>query len=372
MLVVCFSPDGSILASGSGDKTVRLWDLSTQTPLATGVGHTHWVLCLGWAPDGTAVASGAHDATVRVWEIDAKQDGHDARVILRGHKNWVTALSWQPLHRAGKGGCRRLVSSSKDSTAKIWDTRTGQCLTTLSGHAASVTSVKWGGEGLIYTGSQDRTIIVWAVDEQNNFAVKVARQLKDHAHWVNSISLSTEHLCRTGPFDHTTDGKSFTPEEAYLAACKKYRDVQGNKKEMLVSCSDDFSMILWSPTDSNKPVKRMLGHQQLVNRFIILISIIYLFIYLFFYYYYYCNFCLHQLNFFFFSLSVYLFFLLFFSFSLFLSLVLYFLLTEIILRAQALTSLCVCGLALGSLFSPFAAMWVLSTMLCSVRILECC
>jgi ribosome assembly protein 4 len=178
VLVVCFSPDGSILASGSGDKTVRLWDLNTQTPLATGVGHTHWVLCLGWAPDASALASGAHDSTVRVWGVDASQDGKEAKIVLRGHKNWVTALSWQPLHRAGKSGCRRLVSSSKDATAKIWDVRTGQCLTTLSGHAASVTSVKWGGEGLIYTASQDRTIIVWAVDEQNNFSVKVARQLK--------------------------------------------------------------------------------------------------------------------------------------------------------------------------------------------------
>ena len=70
------------------------------------------------------------------------------------------------------------LNRSKDATARIWDARTGACLTTLSGHAASVTSVKWGGEGLIYTASQDRTVIVWAVDEQNNFSVKVARQLK--------------------------------------------------------------------------------------------------------------------------------------------------------------------------------------------------
>lgn len=192
VLVVCFSPDGSILASGSGDKTVRLWDLNTQTPLATGVGHTHWVLCLGWAPDGSAVASGAHDATVRVWGTDASQDGKEARMVLRGHKNWVTALSWQPLHRAGKLGCRRLVSSSKDATAKIWDARTGACLTTLSGHAASVTSVKWGGEGLIYTASQDRTVIVWAVDEQNNFSVKVARQLKVVFHFVCCLLLDCD------------------------------------------------------------------------------------------------------------------------------------------------------------------------------------
>lgn len=217
VLVVAFSPDGSMLASGSGDRTVRLWELDTQTPLATCVGHTHWVLCLAWAPDGTRMlASGAHDHTVRVWRAEASQDQKEAKVVLKGHKNWVTAVAWQPLHRTGGGGCRRLVSSSKDGTAKIWDVRTGGCVATLSGHTASVTCVKWGGEGLIYTASQDRTIIVWAIDETGDYGVKVARQLKDHAHWVNGLALSTESLLRTGPFDHTyTPAASFSQTEAY-------------------------------------------------------------------------------------------------------------------------------------------------------------
>lgn len=270
VLVVAFSPDGSMLASGSGDKTMRLWDLNTQTPLATCLGHTHWVLAVAWAPDGSLVASGSHDNTLRVWTTEAGSGTNQekqAKTVLKGHRKWVTSLAWEPLHRTEGRGCRRLVSSSKDGTAKIWDAITGQCLTTLSGHAASVTMVKWGGEGLIYTASQDRTIIVWAVEHTaGNLTVKVVRQLKDHAHWVNSLALSTDHFLRTGAFDHTsTAGVQMSQEEAYAAACKRYKEGVGEKKELLVSCSDDFSMILWSPTDSKKPIQRMTGHQQLVN-----------------------------------------------------------------------------------------------------------
>lgn len=126
VLTLAFSPDGSMLASGSGDKTVRLWDLLTQTPLATGVGHTHWVLCVAWSPDAKLVASGSHDSTIRIWEPATQRDGMDAKVVLRGHKNYVTGLAWQPQHRTAGNGCRKLVSCSKDGTAKIWDAKTGK------------------------------------------------------------------------------------------------------------------------------------------------------------------------------------------------------------------------------------------------------
>lgn len=57
--------------------------------------------------------------------------------------------------------CRFLASSSKDGDVRIWDTILGLTILTLSAHTKSVTVVKWGGTGLLYTSSQDRTIKVW-------------------------------------------------------------------------------------------------------------------------------------------------------------------------------------------------------------------
>lgn len=76
---------------------------------------------------------------------------------------------------------------------RIWDTVLSKTKLTISGHTKSVTTVKWGGNGLIYTASQDRTVKVWRANDG-----VLCRTLEGHAHWVNTLALSTDYILKTG------------------------------------------------------------------------------------------------------------------------------------------------------------------------------
>jgi ribosome assembly protein 4 len=150
ILSVAFSPDGKHLASGSGDTTVRIWDLMTETPLYTCKGHKHWVLFVSFSPDCKRLASGGMDHSILIWNVET---GEQLGNPLKGHKNFVTSLTWEPLISSKDGKSIRMASSSKDETIRIWDTNSLVCLKILSSHTASVTKVLWGGEGLLYSAS---------------------------------------------------------------------------------------------------------------------------------------------------------------------------------------------------------------------------
>ncbi|XP_074598398.1 notchless protein homolog 1 [Brevipalpus obovatus] len=252
VISACFSHDGKRLASGSGDTTVRFWDISTQTPHHTAKGHRNWVLCISWAPDGSKLASACKSGEIIIWN---PHTGQQVGSTLKGHRQWVNALAWEPLHRNPE--CRRLASASKDSTIKIWDTVLMQCLMTLSSHKQSVTCLRWGGTGLIYSGSQDRTLRVWR-DEDG----VLCRTLEGHGHWINTLALSTDYVMRTGTYEPFSD-ESSTKEKAERAL-ERYNKARG-EKERLVSGSDDFTLFFWEPESAKKHIARMTGHQQLIN-----------------------------------------------------------------------------------------------------------
>ncbi|XP_043574109.1 notchless protein homolog 1 [Chiloscyllium plagiosum] len=260
VISVAFSPTGRYLASGSGDTTVRFWDLSTETSQFTCKGHKHWVLSIAWSPDGKTLASGCKNSQIFLWD---PRTGKQIGKVLTGHSKWITYLCWEPLHINPQ--CRYLASASKDCSVRIWDTMLGLCDKILTGHTQSVTCVKWGGDGLIFSSSQDRTIKVWRAQDG-----VMCRTLQGHAHWVNTMALSTDYVLRTGSFEPAEativpQDSDDSLEELKQKALQRYEQTRGQEQERLVSGSDDFTLFLWTPAESKKPVARLTGHQALIN-----------------------------------------------------------------------------------------------------------
>ncbi|KAK9378685.1 WD40-repeat-containing domain protein [Kockiozyma suomiensis] len=277
ILATSFSPkDGTRLVTGSGDGTARIWDTDTGTPISVLKGHDKWVLCVAWSPEADVIATGSMDSSVRIWDIKTgKQLGN----AMRGHSKFVTSLAFEPSHLLEENRGIRLASASKDCTVRVWDVASRTIIQTLGGHTGSVTAVKWGGTGIIYSCSQDKTVRVW---DARGTQAKLIKTLNAHAHWVNFAALSTDFLLKTGgfdPFSREVSARDLENDRVLLRTTAKSRFIKasiknGNVTERVVTASDDQTMYLWNlfpngivseEACNSKPVARMVGHQKPIN-----------------------------------------------------------------------------------------------------------
>ncbi len=114
---VAYSPDGQRIVSGSGDKTIRIWDAKTGQPIGKPLtGHEDAVLLVAYSPDGQRIVSGSGDKTIRIWDANT---GQPIGKPLTGHSDAVASVAYSP-------DGRRIVSGSVDKTIRIWDAKTGQ------------------------------------------------------------------------------------------------------------------------------------------------------------------------------------------------------------------------------------------------------
>jgi dipeptidyl aminopeptidase/acylaminoacyl peptidase len=187
---VCFSPDGGRLASASWGYDeqkkqpygeVRVWDAKTGQELLTLKEHTREVLSVCFSPDGSrlATASGEYrkPGKVQVWDA---QTGQEA-LMLRGHTKGVTGVCFSP-------DGSRLASASMDQTVKVWDARTGQELLTTKGHAGAISCVCFSPDGgRLASASGDGTVRVW--DAQTG---QEALTLRGHTGQISSVCFSPD------------------------------------------------------------------------------------------------------------------------------------------------------------------------------------
>ncbi|EPS38319.1 hypothetical protein H072_7926 [Dactylellina haptotyla CBS 200.50] len=145
-------------------------------------GHENGIVCIQF--DDAIVATGSYDRTIKIWDLETTAEIR----TLRGHTNCVRALQFDET---------KLISGSMDNTLKVWNWRNGTCINTLRGHQAGVVSLHFEGE-LLASGSVDTTVRLW------NFNTKKTTIFRGHTDWVNAVKIHTASNTLFSASDDTT------------------------------------------------------------------------------------------------------------------------------------------------------------------------
>uniref|UniRef100_A0A383WGZ9 LisH domain-containing protein n=1 Tax=Tetradesmus obliquus TaxID=3088 RepID=A0A383WGZ9_TETOB len=214
VFICAWSPMQLLLASGSGDATARIWDLSAGADHSKALVLRHQaadsekpkdVTTLDWNHDGSLLASGSYDGMARVWTREGV-----LKLKLQRHNGPIFSLKWSK-----KGDM--LLSGSVDKTAIVWDAKTGDVKQQFEFHSAPTLDVDWRNNNTFATCSTDKAI----------------------------------HVCRLG---ETRPIKTFTGHTDEVNAIR-----WDPSSKLLASCSDDTSAKVWSMA-RDEPVASFSQH----------------------------------------------------------------------------------------------------------------
>jgi len=252
---VAFSPDGRILASGSEDHSVKLWDLASGRELRTVSGHSEEVTSVAFSPDGRILASGSRDKTVKFWDVES---GRELRTLS---DSFVNSVAFSPDGRI-------LASGGYDKTIKLWDVASGHVLRTLSGHSDlldPVNSVAFSKDGrFLASGGDDHSVKLWDVESGREL-----HTLSGHSKRINSVAFSPDgRILASGGDDHSV-------ELWDVESGRELHTLSGHSKPVtsvafspdartLASGSNDGTVKLWD-VESGRELRTLSGHSEEVT-----------------------------------------------------------------------------------------------------------
>ncbi len=301
---VAFSPDGQTLVSGGADYTVRLWDVPSGEAIGQPLmAHTGAVRSVTFSPDGTLIASGSADGTVRLWTTAAVTDpplllavhqaavwsvafspdgrtvasgGLDDQVILSNSgapllrkqvfsagSEAILGLSYSPDGHRLATAEGQLAGGAADGLVRLWDTTTGDLLTTIHGHSRAATGVAFSPDGaLVASVAADGTLVVWDASTYQ----PVLGPIQAHGSAVISVAFSPDgRLIATGGDDGRVrlwDATTGQPVGAPLVGhTDSVQSVAFSPDGLLLaSGSRDATVRLWDVATGQPAGAPLVGH----------------------------------------------------------------------------------------------------------------
>ena len=237
---IAFSPNGLTLASGSREGAIQLWDPRTGLLQSTLTEQAGWVNAVAFSPDGTILVSGSGggDNTIRLW--DAKTGRHIRSITEHG--DTVTSVAFSP-------DSQTLASGSWDRTIRLWDPRTGQEKKTLT-RDVSLTAMVFSLDGMrLVSGSNDNKVRLWEItpflsqqpiDDSDKIAISeimVASKGGSLPQWIELYNRSDTHAVNLKGWTLEIQNRRSTNFKGRINATLTFKDGTVEPQETLLIIS---------------------------------------------------------------------------------------------------------------------------------------
>eukprot|EP01023_Acetabularia_acetabulum_P026830 TRINITY_DN25416_c2_g1_i1.p1 TRINITY_DN25416_c2_g1~~TRINITY_DN25416_c2_g1_i1.p1 ORF type:complete len:358 (-),score=43.94 TRINITY_DN25416_c2_g1_i1:132-1205(-) len=236
---VAWSNSGDLLASCSGDRSVRIWKQIGDSWVCVSIledSHTRTIRSIAWSPDDRRLASASFDGTTAIWRrrtTTGVEDLWEQVAVLEGHENEVKDVAWNG---------QFLATCGRDKTVWIWECLECdefECVDVQQGHSQDVKSVLFYPHILyenaaLFSASYDDTIKMWRQDAQGDW---FCQQTLDGA---------------SGGHMSTVWALAFQKHQKQSIQIDSDENDRFNKSLKMVSCSDDKTLKLWGQKWNNK------------------------------------------------------------------------------------------------------------------------